>query len=90
MTRYSSKSEEPLMSAIAEKLPKTMPAVMCYSVSREKRLYWENVVPGVREAVKRGDYIKVFNLIGESPQFKQMRSAQEKKWRPPGSTSLKP
>jgi hypothetical protein len=30
MTRDSSKSEEPLMSAIAEKLPKAMPAVMCY------------------------------------------------------------
>ena len=50
-----------------------------YSGSREKQLYWENVVPGVREAVKRGDYIKVFNLIGDSSQFKQMRSAQKKK-----------
>ena len=50
-----------------------------YSCSREKRLYWENVVPGVREAAKRGDYIKVFNLIGDSPQFKQMRLAQKKK-----------
>lgn len=48
------------------------------SVSRDRQVYWKNVVPGVREAIKRGDYIKVFNLIGDSPQFKQMRSAQRK------------
>jgi hypothetical protein len=50
-----------------------------YSLSREQRLYWESVVPGVSEVVKEGDYITAIDLIAASPQFKQMQSGQKKK-----------
>jgi hypothetical protein len=48
-----------------------------YSLHAESRAAWEADVPGVKQAIRQGDYAGAMDLIDNSPQFKWLVAHQK-------------